>query len=56
MENKILIEMKCVGLQTRFFFSVMIYDMIFHYIADNATPRQKVHILTSKKREKGRFV
>ena len=34
----------------------MIYDMIFHNIADNATPRQKVHILTSKKREKGRFV
>ena len=50
--------MKCIALQTWFFFSIMImiYDTIFHKIADNATPRQKVHILTSKKREKGRFV
>ena len=43
-------------MQNKFFFSIMIYDMIFHNVADNATPRQKVHILTSKKREKGRFV
>ena len=50
--------MYCIA--KKFFFSItyddMIYDMIFHKIADNATPRQKVHILTSKKREKGRFV
>ena len=26
------------------------------FVAGHGTPRQKVHILTSKKREKGRFV